>query len=147
MQYRPLLSRISPWCVALGALAGNSLAQAACLDEAQIAAWAQAYEAKAPAPNAEEMSDADGQCTRNKLNAAFEAAGKKPIGYKAGLTNAAVQNAIDAHGSRPAARPVKLRRGAPGRRLAEHGVNQSARPSAETIATDPALAGAAPFVR
>ena len=65
----------------------------------------------------------------------------------ANLTNAAVQNAIDAHGSRPAARPVKLRRGAPGRRLAEHGVNQSARPSAETIATDPALAGAAPFVR
>ncbi|MFG5778708.1 2-keto-4-pentenoate hydratase [Comamonas sp. J-3] len=91
MQNRPLLSRISPWCVALGALAANGLAQAACLDEAQIAAWTQAYEAKAPAPNAEEMSDADGQCTRNKLNAAFEAAGKKPIGYKAGLTNAAVQ--------------------------------------------------------
>ena len=49
--------------------------------------------------------------------------------------------------SRPAARPVKLRHGAAGRRFAEHGVNQSARPPTETIATDPALAGAAPFVR
>ena len=65
--------------------------QAACVDDAQIAQWVQAYSAKSPAPNAVDLTEADGKCTRNKLTAAFEASGKKPIGYKAGLTNAAVQ--------------------------------------------------------
>ena len=73
------------------ALAAAPWAQAVCLEDTQIAQWVQAYEAKTPAANPPEMSAEDGKCTRNKLMAAFEAAGRKPVGYKAGLTSAAVQ--------------------------------------------------------
>ena len=89
MLQRPTLTRFSPWLLALGSLAGA--AQAACLDDAQIAQWVQAFQAKTPAPNPPEMSAEDGQCTRNKLIAAFDADGRQPVGYKAGLTSAAVQ--------------------------------------------------------
>ena len=89
MLQRPTLTRLSPWLLALGTLAGA--AQAACLDDAQIAQWVQAFQAKTPAPNPPEMSAEDGQCTRNKLIAAFDADGRQPVGYKAGLTSAAVQ--------------------------------------------------------
>ncbi len=84
----------TPFChiaIASLALAGASVAQAACLDDAQIAQWVQAYYDKTPAPNAGALSDADGKCTRNKLIAAFDQAGRKTVGYKAGLTSAAVQ--------------------------------------------------------
>ena len=91
MLQRPLLSRLSPVLLAGAAAAGVGAAQAACLDDAQVAQWVQAYNAKTPAANPPEMNDEDGKCTRNKLIAAFEAAGRQPVGYKAGLTSAAVQ--------------------------------------------------------
>lgn len=66
-------------------------AQATCLDDAQVAAMAAAYGARQPVPNPPPLSDEDGRCTRAKFNAALQQAGRKPVGYKAGLTNPAVQ--------------------------------------------------------
>ena len=66
--------------------------QAACLDDAAIAQWVERYAARQPAPNPPaDMSDADSACTRAKFTRALEAEGRKLIGYKAGLTNPAVQ--------------------------------------------------------
>ncbi|MGE8319048.1 MAG: 2-keto-4-pentenoate hydratase [Comamonas sp.] len=76
--------------LALAAL-GTAAAQAACLDDAQVAAMVAAYGAKQPAANPLALSDEDGRCTRAKFNAALQQAGRKPVGYKAGLTNPAVQ--------------------------------------------------------
>lgn len=91
MQQQPMPFRPSRFVMAALALAAAPWAQAVCLEDTQIAQWVQAYEAKTPAANPPEMSAEDGKCTRNKLMAAFEAAGRKPVGYKAGLTSAAVQ--------------------------------------------------------
>ena len=91
MLNRPLTSPFSRLAVLALALAGASAAQAVCLDDAQIAQWAQAYKDKTPAPNAGAQTADEGKCTRNKLMAAFEQAGRQPVGYKAGLTSAAVQ--------------------------------------------------------
>nr|WP_156920003.1 fumarylacetoacetate hydrolase [Comamonas composti] len=67
-------------------------AQAACLDQAQISAWVQGYVAQQPVSNPPaDLSDADGACTRARFTAALEKQGAKIIGYKAGLTNPAVQ--------------------------------------------------------
>jgi hypothetical protein len=46
---------------------------------------------QAPAANPEGLSDADGACTRAKVNALLALRLGKVIGYKAGLTNPAVQ--------------------------------------------------------
>ncbi|WP_312834408.1 2-keto-4-pentenoate hydratase [Comamonas sediminis] len=91
MMHPALRIRRSPLWLAAGLAACSSLAQAACLDDAQVAQWLQAYEAKQPVPSAGAMTEADGKCSRNKLHAAWAAQGKKPIGYKAGLTSAAMQ--------------------------------------------------------
>jgi 2-keto-4-pentenoate hydratase len=70
----------------------SGASQAACLDDAAIAQWVQRYEARQPAANPPaDMSDADSACTRAKFTRALEAAGRKVLGYKAGLTNPAVQ--------------------------------------------------------
>ena len=91
MLNRPLPSPFFRMAVVACALAGVSAAQAACLDDAQIAQWAQAYKDKTPAPNAGPLTEEEGKCTRNKLMAAFEQGGRQAVGYKAGLTSAAVQ--------------------------------------------------------
>lgn len=44
-----------------------------------------------PAANIEGLSDADGACTRNKLTQLLASRHGKLVGYKAGLTNVAVQ--------------------------------------------------------
>ena len=49
------------------------------------------YVAKTPAANPENLTDADGACTRGKVNALLAQRMGKVIGYKAGLTNPAVQ--------------------------------------------------------
>lgn len=49
------------------------------------------YAAKTPAPNFPALSDADGACTRAKFNALLGTRLGKVVGYKAGLTNPAVQ--------------------------------------------------------
>lgn len=81
-------SRLIPLVVAV-AFATN--AQAACLSDAQAAELVASYAAKTPAANPENLSDADGACTRAKVNALLAQRMGKVVGYKAGLTNPAVQ--------------------------------------------------------
>lgn len=68
-----------------------TVAQAECLSDAQVAEMAGHYAAKTPAANLENLSDADGACTRAKFNALLAPRLGKVVGYKAGLTNPAVQ--------------------------------------------------------
>ncbi|NMM79625.1 fumarylacetoacetate hydrolase [Acidovorax sp. SRB_14] len=66
-------------------------AQAQCLTDAQAAEMAAHYLARTPAANPENLSAADGACTRAKFNALLAPRLGKVVGYKAGLTNPAVQ--------------------------------------------------------
>ncbi len=76
---------------ALAAVACATGARAACLDDAQVADLAAHYMARTPAANPPPMDAADAACTRGKFNALLEQRLGKPVGYKAGLTNPAVQ--------------------------------------------------------
>jgi len=66
-------------------------AQAACLTDAQVTTLVEAMTARQPAPNPEDQSEADGACTRAKVNALLAQRMGRVVGYKAGLTNPAVQ--------------------------------------------------------
>lgn len=83
-------SRISKLTLA-GAAFWSLAAHGACLDDAQVAAMVEAGAAGKPAVTPEGLSEADGACTRAKLHALMTKRGAKVIGYKAGLTNPAVQ--------------------------------------------------------
>ncbi len=73
-------------------LMGATAAQADCLGDAQVAEMAAAMEARTPAANPpENFNEADASCTRAKLNKLLAAKYGSVIGYKAGLTNPAVQ--------------------------------------------------------
>lgn len=75
---------------ALSVAAG--LANAACLTDAEVADMASAIAAKTPAVNPPEaLNEADANCTRAKLHKLLAAKHGAVIGYKAGLTNPAVQ--------------------------------------------------------
>lgn len=77
--------------VAFGTLLATG-AQAECLSDAQVGEMAAAMAARTPAANPpEEFSEADASCTRAKLNKLLAARHGAVIGYKAGLTNPAVQ--------------------------------------------------------
>ncbi|HEY6134977.1 MAG TPA: fumarylacetoacetate hydrolase [Rubrivivax sp.] len=73
-------------CAALAAPA-----QAACLSDAAVAAMVDAYNARTPAANPDALSTPDGECSRDKLNRLLELRLGVPVGFKAGLTNPAVQ--------------------------------------------------------
>lgn len=73
------------------AVACVTAAQAECLSDAQAAELVASYAARTPAANPENLSDADGACTRAKVNQLLAQRMGKVIGYKAGLTNPAVQ--------------------------------------------------------
>ncbi|WCM91649.1 fumarylacetoacetate hydrolase [Acidovorax sp. NCPPB 2350] len=73
------------------AVACATSAQAACLGDAEVAEFAANYFARTPAANPGPMSAADAACTRAKFNALLEQRLGKPVGYKAALTNPAVQ--------------------------------------------------------
>lgn len=77
------------------ALLGAS-AQAACLSEEQVAALYASYQARTPAANPEGLDNADGECSRAKLNRLLARDLGQPVGYKAGLTNPAVQKRFNA---------------------------------------------------
>ena len=84
---------------ALLALLTSVLAQAghaACLSDDLVATLFAAYQARKPAPNPEGLSAADGECSRAKFNTLLEKQLGKPVGYKAGLTNPAVQKRFNA---------------------------------------------------
>lgn len=66
-------------------------AQAQCLSDGEVGVLASHYSAKTPAPNFPALSDADGACTRAKFNVLLASSLGKVAGYKAGLTNPAVQ--------------------------------------------------------
>lgn len=68
-----------------------SASQAECLSDAQVQALVDAYEAKSPAANPEGLNEDDGRCTRAKFNVLLAKRYGALAGYKAGLTNPAVQ--------------------------------------------------------
>ncbi|WP_119354393.1 2-keto-4-pentenoate hydratase [Azohydromonas sediminis] len=90
---RTTLSRLA---LAAAALVAAAPALSACLTDAQVAALADAYYDKRPAPNPEGLSAADGECSRAKLLALFDLNLRERAGYKAGLTNPAVQKRFNA---------------------------------------------------
>jgi 2-keto-4-pentenoate hydratase len=69
--------------------------QAACLSDAEVAALFDSYNKRQPAANPEGLSFADGECTREKFNKLLRAQMGEPVGYKAGLTNPAVQKRFE----------------------------------------------------
>lgn len=71
--------------------------RAECLSDVQSAALVANYLNKKPAANPEGLNDADGACTRAKFNHFLtQQTGAKVVGYKAGLTNPAVQKRFNA---------------------------------------------------
>lgn len=82
--------------IAIGVAVAVNVALAAkadaCLSDEVVAQWVDHYEARTPVPNPPlNMSKADAACTRAKLQAELAARLGRPVGYKAGLTNPAVQ--------------------------------------------------------
>lgn len=78
-------------------LATAPQARAACLSDLESAALVANYLNKKPAATPEGLSDADGACTRAKFNAFLsQQTGASVVGYKAGLTNPAVQKRFNA---------------------------------------------------
>jgi 2-keto-4-pentenoate hydratase len=76
---------------------GSVSTQAECLSDAQAAALVANYLNKKPAANPEGLNDADAACTRAKVNKyLLQQVGGQVIGYKAGLTNPAVQKRFNA---------------------------------------------------
>ena len=72
-------------------------ATAACLTDLEAAAIVANYLNKKPAANPEGLSDVDGACSRAKVNRFLaQQTGAQVVGYKAGLTNPAVQKRFNA---------------------------------------------------
>ncbi len=82
--------------VAAGLLGASLAVQAACLSDAQAVALVDAILTKTPAVNPEGLSEADGACSRAKVNALLLLQYRTVIGYKAGLTNPATQKRFGA---------------------------------------------------
>ena len=82
--------RRARWGLTLLGLA-PAAATAACLSEAEVQTLVAAYDARQAAPNPEGLSAADGECSRARLLKLLDAKYGLPVGYKAGLTNPAVQ--------------------------------------------------------
>ncbi len=81
----------------VAAVAVSGVARAACLSDVEAATLVANYLAKTPAANPEGLSEADGKCSRAKVNKFLQQqTGDKLIGYKAGLTNPAVQKRFNA---------------------------------------------------
>lgn len=91
-----LTTRLAAVAIAVAALGATSAAWAECLSNAQVGALVDAFNAKQPAPNPPAMSQADGECSRAKLLALLDHYYGARAGYKAGLTNPAVQKRFNA---------------------------------------------------
>lgn len=100
MPFRPSTVRLmlAPFAVAAAlALSLPGTASAACPDDATVAAFAKAYLAKQPVEAfGTGLDAADAACARNKLVADLEKTLGPVVGYKAGLTNKAVQERFGA---------------------------------------------------
>ncbi|MBS0507015.1 MAG: fumarylacetoacetate hydrolase [Proteobacteria bacterium] len=77
--------------VLAAAMAWAMGAQAQCLSDGDVGVLASHYSSRTPAPNFPALTDADGACTRAKFNVLLASSLGKVVGYKAGLTNPAVQ--------------------------------------------------------
>nr|WP_326544247.1 fumarylacetoacetate hydrolase [Pseudorhodoferax sp.] len=77
--------------LAVAGLLAAGAARSACLSDADVTALAEAIAAKTPAATPEGLDDADASCTRAKLNRVLAQRLGAVAGYKAGLTNPAVQ--------------------------------------------------------
>ena len=83
--------------VATALMSALGTAHAACLSDLEAAALVANYLNKQPAANPEGLSDADAACSRAKVNKyLLQQTGGKVVGYKAGLTNPAVQKRFNA---------------------------------------------------
>lgn len=90
-------SRACRAALAMVLAAAAAAVQAECLSDTQAAALVANYLNKTPAANPEGLNDADAACTRAKLNKFLvQQTGARPVGYKAGLTNPAVQKRFNA---------------------------------------------------
>ena len=87
---------IKPLLLALSMALTSAPAFADCLSDAEVAALFAAYAARTPAATPQGLSPADGECSRAKLQGLLEKQFGKPVGYKAGLTNPAVQKRFNA---------------------------------------------------
>lgn len=87
---------IKPLLLALSVSLTSAPALADCLSDAEVAALFAAYSARTPAATPQGLSPADGECSRAKLQGLLEKQFGKPVGYKAGLTNPAVQKRFNA---------------------------------------------------
>jgi 2-keto-4-pentenoate hydratase len=83
-------------CLGVLVLATAMPATAACLSDAEVVSLLDAYQQRKPAANPEGLSAADGECSRAKLLRMLEFQLGAPVGYKAGLTNPAVQKRFNA---------------------------------------------------
>ena len=94
------LNKRKPLCAAIAcaamALAASAPALAACMTDTEVSALFYAYNRSEPAVNPENLSTADGECSRAKLNRMLALQLGAPVGYKAGLTNPAVQKRFNA---------------------------------------------------
>lgn len=77
--------------IALTTLMAVTAAQAQCLTDSEVKIFMANYFSKTAAPNPPASTEEDGACTRAKVNAQLASRMGKVIGYKAGLTNPAVQ--------------------------------------------------------
>ena len=92
----PFKTLALPFAVAFTA-ALTPAAHAACMSDLDAAALVANYIAKTPAANPEGLSTEDGECSRTKVNRFLaQQIGASVVGYKAGLTNPAVQKRFNA---------------------------------------------------
>ena len=92
-----MCGRLRLTLAALGLAILANPAGAACLSDDEIAHLVAAYQALRPAPNPQGLTAADAQCSRDKFNTALAGILGQPVGYKAGLTNPAVQKRFRYH--------------------------------------------------
>lgn len=78
------------------ALVAPVFGHAACLTDPEAAQLFESYASKTPANLPAQASDAEGACSRAKFNALLALHNRKVVGYKAGLTNPAVQKRFNA---------------------------------------------------
>ncbi len=85
------MKRLRSLALLMGAALSAATAGAQCLDDEQVAALAANIESRTPAVTPGKLSAEEGACSRDKLNRLLAKRYGPVIGYKAGLTNPAVQ--------------------------------------------------------
>lgn len=88
----PLLSTAA----LVAAMLTGPAAHAACMSDAEVTRLMASQQVRRQAETPEGLSAADAACSRAKFNALLEAKMGRPVGYKAGLTNPAVQKRFQA---------------------------------------------------